>query len=172
MDKYLLKVGALMLCGAFAGCSGPMTLVKANKQAYDQMNKLEARGYTVEVAKGAPRQATRSDDNTTGVEKAQMESCEAARANGENALVKRIIGYSSDGITGTENLALVSADATTAVKERLSLIRPFFETNTVENNCVMVIGMDPAAKKELKNYIGTMREEFFSPENAPPAIDW
>lgn len=171
MGKYLLRVGVLIMCGAFAGCTGPMTLVKANKQAYAQMNKLEARGYTVEVAKGAARAAARSEEGKS-IEALQMESCEAARTNGEATLVKRIVGYSSDGITGTENLALLSAGATSAVRERLSLVRPFSETNTVEQNCVMVIGLDPAAKKELKNRIEAMREKFFSKENAPPKIDW
>ncbi|MBI4802912.1 MAG: hypothetical protein HY796_10355 [Elusimicrobia bacterium] len=172
MLKNLLKVGALAVCGGLAGCAGPMTLTKANNQAFAQMNKLEARQYIAEVAEGSPRDATRLADNSTGVERAQMEACEAARTNGETALVKRIVGYSVNGITGTENLALVSGGTTSAVKERLSHVRLFLKTHTVENNCVVVIGMDPAAKKELKEYIAAMRKNFFSAENAPPAIDW
>ena len=171
MDKNLLTAGVLLACGMFAGCAGPMTLVQANKNAYAQMNKLEARGYTVEVAKGSARDATRSDDGK-GVEALQMESCEAARVNGETALVKRIIGYYGDALSETENTKLASTNALTTVKERLSHVRPFSEINTVENNCVMVIGLDPASKKEIKGYIDTLVKDFFAQSNAPSKIEW
>ena len=170
MSKYVWSVSMILMYGVLVGCAGPMTLVKANHEAYAQMNKLEARGYTVEVAKGSPRDAARSDDGKR-VEAAQMESCEAARANGETALIKRIIGYYGKSLTETGNLKLTSAEAQSAVKERLSHVRPFYETNTVELNCVMVIGLDPASKKDLKVYIDSLVKDFYSKDNAPERLE-
>ena len=70
----------------------------------------------MEVAKGAPIEAPGSADKAEAgkppkMEKAQIESCEAARVNGETAMVKRVIGYYGDALSETANTKLLTITA-------------------------------------------------------------